>query len=155
MGKILLTIYLIGFAVILVVFTVSHDQKLTKWQDRLLLAFIAGLLWPLMVVLGLAREFTERTGIEERKDRKMRKRHVLMWRLLGNHPDYKKSRDSVRLQKKFVLDYMEKFYPEGIELYNDSSVPLNTFARWVKENVHVAVHEHGLADVTWYATEEK
>ena len=105
---------------------------------------VVGAVWPVLAVMGIYQWVCKVTGITHRLELLRGKRVAILTRLLGNHPDWFKSRDSIRLQNMFVRDYLTKHNKEGLKLLKDPSIDAEEFKEWVKQNVNHPIHEYGL-----------
>lgn len=139
-----LGIWLTVYAILTFLTTIHSDQKFRDWKSRLQFSLMVFWAWPLALILFPFRILQGKLDDHFGWELQMRKRHAILWRLLGNHPNWHTTRDPESLEKRFVKDYLKKFYPEGIKLYKDKSVDLEMFEQWCENTVKIPVHESGL-----------
>lgn len=149
--------FLIGFYVAVacawILFMTLHHEVVAKAPSirwRLGLGVISGILWPAVILLSL---FLNNREVEEnKKQNRIAKEDILFHYLLWNSPDWRKKYVFEKEDKKFLYNYMEKYFPDGISAIRNPSVGRTEFALMVEQEVKHPIHEHGFCKgvTEWY-----
>ena len=137
--------WLLIYVVLLIVTTLTPDAKFTTRKSRFEFSTLTLWAWPILLVMAPIYSVNQWAEKKFGLDLRWEKKKVILWRLMGSHPDWMRSHDTRATIDKFIFEYLVKYnLKEGIKMIKDKSVSREVFEDWCNENVTIPVHSYGL-----------